>query len=186
MFGLAALATPFVAVVFGPQWAGLVPVIWWLAPVVAVQSVTAGSSQILLAKGRSDLSYRWGIVYCVVLTAGELTAVRWGLVGVAAAFAIGVLLLTPFGLLLAFHQIEMRLRDYLREMIPHLWITLMMTAAVLSISFWIEASGGAQWLQLVVGTLVGAAVYGLLLLRLRPPALQDAWQTLRQRGSHGN
>ena len=181
MFGLAALATPTVAVVFGPQWSGLVPVIWLLAPVAAVQSVTAATSQILIAKGRADLSYRWGIVYCVVLTVGELGAVPWGLVGVAAAFAAGVLLLTPFGLLLAFGQIDMRLRDYVREMLPHVWITALMTTAVIAASWCVRSLGGAQWLELLVGLVIGVLVYLLTLAWSRPPAVGDAMATLGRR-----
>jgi lipopolysaccharide exporter len=41
MCGLAALATPAVAVIFGSDWSSLVPIIWLLAPVAAIQSVTA-------------------------------------------------------------------------------------------------------------------------------------------------
>ncbi|MDF1603453.1 lipopolysaccharide biosynthesis protein [Nocardioides sp. YIM 152315] len=183
MCGLAALATPAVAVVFGPDWNDLVPIIWLLAPVAAIQSVTASSGQILLAKGRSDISYRWGIVYCVVLTVGELCAVPWGLPGVAAAFAAGVLLLMPFGLMLAFREIDLRLRDYAREMLPYVWITLVMTAIAFGASQGVRAVGGSQLLELAVGTLAGGLAYVLLLRRVRPQGLLDAMSALRERPS---
>ena len=78
MFGLAAVAVPMVHVVFGDKWADVAPLVWVLGPIGAVQSVTFNSAQLLLAKGRSDWSYRWGAVYCVVLLGTELVGLRWG------------------------------------------------------------------------------------------------------------
>lgn len=181
LFGFAALASPAVAVVFGARWSDMVPVIWLLAPVAAIQSVTAASSQILLAKGRSDVVYRLGIVYCVVLTAAGLIGVQWGLVGVAAALGAAILLITPFALMLAFREIELRLRDYLRAFIPHLWITSAMMLAVIAATFGVREAAGPAWLELVVGMGVGVAVFLLILLRVRPPAWDDALRTLRER-----
>jgi PST family polysaccharide transporter len=181
MVGLAVLADPAVQVVFGEKWHTLVPVIWLLAPIAAIQSVTFHSSQLLLAKGRSDWSYRWGLVYCIVLTAFELLAVRWGLVGVAGAYAVGILLLTPFGLLIAFRPIELRLRDYFRALIPHVWITALMAICAAGAARGILMAHGANWLQLLAGVVVGSLVYILLMLRVRPPALSDVLVVLRER-----
>jgi lipopolysaccharide exporter len=183
MIGLAVLAEPAVNVVFGSQWLGLIPVIWLLAPIAAVQSMTVSSTQVLLAKGRSDWAFRWGIVYCLVLTALELLGVRWGLVGVAGAYAAGILLLTPFELALAFRTIEMRLRDYLRELFPHIWITASMAVCVAVAARGVRAATEADWAELLVGCLVGVLVYGLLILLVRPPALRDALIVTRRRAS---
>jgi lipopolysaccharide exporter len=183
MIGLAVLADPAVNVVFGSQWLDLIPVIWLLAPIAAVQSMTVNSTQMLLAKGRSDWAFRWGVVYCLVLTVLELLGVRWGLVGVAAAYAAGILLLTPFALALAFRTIEMRLRDYLRELLPHFWITAVMAVCVAASARGVRAVTDADWAELLVGCLVGVLVYGLLILIVRPPALHDALIVIRRRAS---
>jgi lipopolysaccharide exporter len=136
--------------------------------------VTVNSAQLLLAKGRSDWAFRWGVVYCLVLTVLELLGVRWGLVGVAAAYAAGILLLTPFELVLAFRTIEMRLRDFLRALVPHIWITGVMAICAALAARGVQTVTQADWAQLLVGGLVGVLVYGLLILTVRPPALQDA------------
>jgi O-antigen/teichoic acid export membrane protein len=181
MIGLAVLASSAVPVVFGPQWYGLIPVIWLLAPTAAVQSMTVSSTQVLLAKGRSDWAFRWGVAYCIVLTVLELFGVRWGLVGVAAAYAAGILLLTPFELALAFRTIEMRLRDYFRELLPHVWITAVMAVCVAAAASGVRAATEADWAELLVGSVVGVVVYGLLILIVRPPALYDALIVIRGR-----
>ncbi|MGW5238142.1 MOP flippase family protein [Monashia sp. NPDC004114] len=180
-FGLSALAGPAVDVVFGERWQAVVPVLWFMAPVVAVQSVTLSSSQLLLAKGRSDWSYRWGVVYCVVLTALELYGVRWGLVGVTAAYAGGVLLLTPFSLLIAFRPVQLRLRTYFRALLPHLAISAVMVASVLLASRVTSQAGATPLVQLATGVAVGGVVYIVALVMVRPPALNDMLAVLRAR-----
>jgi lipopolysaccharide exporter len=179
MAGAAALATPMVAVVFGPKWSDLAPVIQVLAPVGAVQSVTFNCGQILLAKGRADWTYRWGILHLIVLLVLEITFVRWGVVGVTLGYATGIVLITPFSLLLAFHFIEMRLRDYFASLFPYIWMTAGMTISVVLISWWCRTVGGSYLAELTGGVTTGIIVYGVLLLLVRPPALVDATKALR-------
>lgn len=179
--GLAILAAPFVSVVFGSQWDAVAPVVSVLAPIAAIQSVTFNSSQLLLAKGRSDWSYRWGMVYCVVLTVFELVGVKWGLFGTAVGFAVGVATLTPFSLMLAFHQVEMRLRDYLVALWPQFWITTVMAGFVGLALVVARAAAWGDLAALVAGTTAGVVVYGVLLLVVRPAALEDAMAALPRR-----
>ena len=181
MAGLAVLADPAVRVVFGAQWLDLIPVIWLLAPTAAIQSLTAYSSQLTLATGRSKLLYRMGLINLIVIGVLELVAVRWGLVGVAAAFAVGTLLLAPMWLVVSFRTIGLSLRAYLRGLVPHLWITAAMAAATWVAAYGVGQAGGPVWLELMVGVLVGVAMYALLVFRVRPPALTDALAVLSMR-----
>jgi PST family polysaccharide transporter len=179
MFGAAAIATPMVAVVFGQKWSDLAPVIQVLAPAGAIQSVTFNCGQMLLAKGRADWSYRWGILHFVVLLGLELFFVRWGTVGVALGYAIGLVLLTPFTLMLAFHLIEMRLRDYFASLFPYIWMTAAMTISVILMSWWCRTVGGSNLAELLAGVTTGILVYGILVRLVRPAALVDATKALR-------
>jgi PST family polysaccharide transporter len=178
MAGLAVLADPVVRVVFGMQWLGLIPVIWLLAPIAAVQSLTANAGHLALATGHSKLLYRMGLVNLIVIGVLELVAVQWGLVAVAAAFAAGTLLLAPMWLALTFRTIGLGFGAYLRALVPHLWITAAMAAAAAGAAYGVGRAGGPAWLELVVGVLVGVAMYGLLVWKVRPPALTDALSVL--------
>jgi PST family polysaccharide transporter len=181
MTGLGLLAAPLVAVVFGEKWAGLVPIIWCLAPAGAVNAVTASSGQLLLAKGRSDWTYRWGLLYLVVLGGLELALAPWGATGVALGYTFGTLLLTPFSLMLAFHFIEMRLRDYLRALWPYVAAVAVMALAMLLATRWVAHAGAHDLVQLAVGFVVGTAVYAGALRLMNPPAVRDAVHALRGR-----
>lgn len=179
MLGLAVVAAPLVAVMLGPKWDALIPLIWVLAPAGAAQSVTTNTGQLLLAKGRADYTYRWGLLYVAVVTAFEIVGSRWGIVGIASGFAIGTLLLTPFSLMLAFHQIQMRLRDYLHSLWPYAWMAGVMALATAGVRVLMVGLGAPQIVELVCAVLTGCATYGGLLAVVRPPALRDALTTLR-------
>jgi O-antigen/teichoic acid export membrane protein len=179
MAGAAAVATPMVAVVFGPKWSDLAPVIHVLALAGAIQSVTFNCGQILFAKGRADWSFRWGILHLIVLSGLEIVFVRWGAVGVAFGYATGLVLITPFTLILTFHLIEMRLRDYFVNLFPYIWMTAAMTISVILTSWWCRSAGGSNLAELITGVITGILVYGVLLRLIRPPALVDAIKALR-------
>ena len=181
MFGVAAVASSLVPVVFGPTWAGLVPLMWILAPMGAVQSVTSPSNQLLLAKGRSDLSFRWALVYSVVIVLFELVGVRWGLTGVAGAYAVAIALLTIPGLLLAFHQIGLSLHDFAASLVPHLGITAVMVLATCGATYGVRLLHGAAWVELGTGVLVGGATYLGLAVATRLPALTEAVRVVKER-----
>lgn len=181
MFGLAAVATSVVPVVFGPRWEGLVPLVWLLAPVGAIQSVTTQSAQLLLAKGRADLALRWGLVYSVVLVSLELVGVRWGVVGVAGAYAAGLLLLTLPGLAIAFRLIDLPLRAFGAAMAPHAAITAAMVAAVLAATYAVRTAHGSAHVELVAGVCVGGLTYLGLARATKLPAMHDAVAAIRSR-----
>lgn len=88
MAGLAFVAHPFVEVVLGDKWFPAVPLIWILAPLGAISSIQTTVGQIYLAKGRADWMFWWGIVSGVLRVVSFLIGLPWGVVGVAAAYAI--------------------------------------------------------------------------------------------------
>ena len=180
MVGLAVLANPAVDVVFGPKWGDLVPVIRILAPVAAVLSISSSSADLMLAKGRSDISFRWGVVYCVVLTSLELVGSRWGLVGVAAAFAAGIAVLVPIGLHLAFRLVDLRVMTFVRALAPQAAITATMGLATFLVSQGVDLAGAGTRAQLVLGTTTGIVVYGGLLHVCRPAVVGDLRLGLRR------
>jgi O-antigen/teichoic acid export membrane protein len=179
MTGVAVIAGPLVEVVLGSKWNDLIPVIWVLAPAGAVQSVTFNCGQILLAKGRSDWTFRWGLLYFIVLTGLELTMVRWGVVGVATGYLLGSLILTPFSLMLAFRLIGARLRDYLRSLWPYAWCSILMGLVVAGSVLGCRSLGASLIIQLVVGASVGVATYVLLLYIVRPLGVADVINAAR-------
>lgn len=180
MLGVAVVAQPFVDVVFGPKWSDLVPLVWILAPVGALQTVTFGAGGLLMAKGRTDLLFRWTVVSSLIIITSYFIGLRWGLVGLCVAYAVAITLLTPFNLLIGFRLIGMRLRTYALALLPMLVSSLVMAAAVFIVGQSLAPVAG-EAVRLVVGVVVGIAAYAAMLMVLRPPAVQDVWQVVRAR-----
>ena len=88
MFGLWVVADAFVAVALGPKWEPVGALVHILAPIGALHSVTILADSILLAKGRLDLQIRWNLLQSFCVLGGILVGLRWGLVGVAVAYAV--------------------------------------------------------------------------------------------------
>ncbi len=62
MSGLAILSTPFIILVFGHQWILTASILKWLAPTAIIQSVLSTSGSVFMARGRTDILMRLGIL----------------------------------------------------------------------------------------------------------------------------
>ncbi|GAA2743225.1 lipopolysaccharide biosynthesis protein [Terrabacter aerolatus] len=181
MAGMAAVADPLVPVLFGEQWRDLIPLVWVLGPLAAVMSVTSNSSQLLMAKGQTRWILRWGILYGVLVIGAEIVGLRWGVVGVASAYALSTLVLTPFGLALAFHFIDLRLRTFLRDLVVQAALTIAMVGAVVASNTLTRGAGWSDIAVLATGMAVGTVTYVGLVALVRPPALPEAIAALKSR-----
>lgn len=174
MIGLAVLAEDAVAVVYGAQWDAATPVIQVLAPLAAVQAISRVTASVMSAMGRSDWLYRWALAYCLVGAGTMLVSSQWGLVGVSLGLAVVVGLLTPFEMKMALGLIEMRLGTFLASLLPHVVISVIMGTAAWLAAAAAERLGTGHGLQLLAGVVAGVVVYGALMWRVRPQAVDDA------------
>lgn len=185
MVGLAAMAKQAVAVVYGPQWEAAVPVVMVLAPAAAVQALGCVTAAVMQAMGRGDWLYRWALANCLVGAAAMVVGARWGLVGVSAALAIVVCVLTPFEMRMALGLIDMRLRTFLRTLLPHAAITAVMAVVAWLVADVLAGVGGTALEQLLAAAASGGAVYALLMWRAEVPALGDARRVVGRWATRG-
>jgi O-antigen/teichoic acid export membrane protein len=88
MFGLVGVADPLVVTVLGPTWAPVVPLLLILAPLGALQAIGTNVGYIYQAMGRTDLLLRWGAGTGMILVPAFVIGLQWGIVGVAACYAV--------------------------------------------------------------------------------------------------
>jgi PST family polysaccharide transporter len=174
MIGLATLAEPAVAVVYGPQWDAAVPVMMVLAPIAALQAISCVTASIMQAMGRGDWLYRWALANCLAGAAAMAVGAQWGLVGVSTALALVLCVLGPFEMRMALSLIDMRLSTYLSTLVPHAVATAVMAVAAWLVAAGVERGHGNDLEQLLAGAATGALVYGVLVWRAGVPALADA------------
>jgi O-antigen/teichoic acid export membrane protein len=179
MLGLLVTADPFVRTVLNQKWLSLTPVLRVFAPLGMAQSVFTLVGIIYNVKGRTDWLFRWGCFLGTLSVLSFFAGLRWGILGVATAYALTWTLLAPLGLAIPLRLIQLPLRSYL----THLWTvmkpSLVMAAVAAAWLAGIDAMGVSNApLRLLTTATVGAVCYWTLIRRWRTPALLDLLDTL--------
>ncbi|MBO1751991.1 lipopolysaccharide biosynthesis protein [Actinotalea sp. BY-33] len=180
MVGAATVARPLVEVVLGEEWTDLIPLLWFMAPAGALAALLSAVNTLYSAKGRADWMFRWGLASGAFTLVGFVVGLRWGLVGLAVAYLAVTLIQTPVGLWIVLRLIDMRLSTLLRSLLPYVAMTAAMAAATSGVVAATAGAGAAPWVQLAVGVLTGAVVYGGLAAWVHPPAVADSLTLIRR------
>jgi len=86
--GLAVVAPDLVPVVFGERWRAAIPVLQLLSLGGIAQALQVFNGQVYQAQGRPGLFLRFMVFSTGVTFGGFALGLHWGVVGVAASFAI--------------------------------------------------------------------------------------------------
>lgn len=172
MCGLWVLAEPLVLAVFGPSWKPVAVLLMILAPVGAIQSLGTLVGDIYQAKGRTDLQFRWGLFSSFIIVSSFVIGLRWGIVGVAAAYAVATIILTYPGLRLAYGLINMSVRRMIVALARPAAAALVMLGALLVVRSLLPPTLSDPW---VLATLAPAGMlsYALLIYYLDPARVRE-------------
>lgn len=157
MVGIWIVAEPFVLSIFGPKWAQAIPLIRILAIVGMAQSIGATVGAIYQAKGRTDAMFRWGVFAGLLCVVGFGVGLRWGVLGVAVAYAIVTLGLTIPSFAIPFRFIGMRLVPFAAALARPLGASLLMAVIVLAMRS--VLTGWPPLAALLVLVVTGATAY---------------------------
>lgn len=164
MLGVIVSAESFVAVLFGPQWGEMVPILRILAVVGMLQSITSLFYELFMSQDRLDLYLKVSIPMQALQVAGIVAGLRWGITGVAAGYALSTLLVTPVYCRVAGGIVGMTLAGFAANLAPLFACACVMAAAALAAGLALPA-GAAAPARLALQVAVGAGVYlGLLQL----------------------
>lgn len=94
-----AQALPLIVLVLGPQWRDAVPLFQVLTIGGVFQAVAYAAYWVFLAKGLMRQQLMYSLVARVLLIGCILLGSLWGVMGVAASYSLGLLLLWPLSLL---------------------------------------------------------------------------------------
>ena len=157
-WGLASVSHPFVYLVIGKKWIAAATVIQILCIAMPLRMLNALTAPIVTAIARQDVTIKSLILATILIPSCVLIGRRWGLMGVAAAWAIAFPLVYLFNVALARRALGLSLRQILAAM----WAPGA-AAAVMAGSIYVL---GLVWLNslqplwyLIVAVCLGAAVY---------------------------
>jgi PST family polysaccharide transporter len=177
MLVVSVLAPQFVAVVFGPKWLAAVPVLQVLAVTGALQAITTAGGSVLMGTGRSDLSLRWALIPLVICVSAFVIGLRWGVFGVAAAYSVATVLITPFLVRAVGSQAGFGFLAWLRAITPPVLAALPAGAAAWA--FWPLTNRLGAFPVLAGGMLAAGLVYVVTLRVFAPAVFQSSMRAGR-------
>lgn len=179
MVGLMLVAPEFVATLFGERWEDAVPVIQILAWVGLLQSLQRLNSSVLQACDRTGTLLRYSVVVLLASVVAFVGGLHWGIVGVAAGYAISSTIVEPYYAWITARVLDVRAVDYARSLAGVAQATLGMAAVVLAAKLWLVSPDLAAGIRLAIYVVLGVATY-LLLAAWRAPELRADLRGLRR------
>ncbi len=189
MLGICALSETFVVVVFGSEWRPAIPALAILSAAAPLQAIASTVGLLYQSQGRTALMLRMGVFNAVLIVLAIVGGVWVGsITAVAASYAVmsTCILLYPT-VAVPGRLVGMRFREFVQAAAGGLGCALVMALAVTAFDrqLGVLLDAGPR---LMVGTFIGAVVYGVLLAGLRIRAAVDLATVLlrvlgRARGS---
>lgn len=159
LLGLAVVASDFVSVALGPQWAEVAQLLQIMALGVVAHAVSLSGAEVLKALGRGGPLLSFYVVETVAFLAAILVGLRWGVVGVATAFALVSIPTRAYFIRLTGNAIGVPLRRFLGSLTGVAEASLALVAATLSTRMLLLETAAPAWLRLLVVIAIGVAVY---------------------------
>ncbi|MCE9616364.1 MAG: MOP flippase family protein [Lentisphaerae bacterium] len=173
MVGLFVVAEPFILVVFGRPWIEVVPVLRIFCLTGLYQAMAGTVGWIYLSLGETRLMFRWGLAAGAITALAFAIGLRWGIVGVAAAYTLcGCCILLYPSVAIPGRLIGLRFSEFVRHVAPPLVAALAMGILVWALGVWLPPACPLT-ARLALQTAAGAAVYVALVSLLKLTALGD-------------
>jgi O-antigen/teichoic acid export membrane protein len=189
MLGTIVIIPDFVLVVFGQKWLGSVPVVQILAVVTLMDGFMATGSRVLLALGHATMLFRVSLLRTGLAVLAFVVGLRWGIVGVAACYAIVSVPVQVYLMIVATRALDIRRAAFLRNIAGVVAASLTMFAACWLARFGLTAAGVGPIGRLIGVIGVGAVTYLGALTKTDPHVIQEVkgmlpqsrWPGFRQR-----
>lgn len=172
MCGLFVVAEPFVITLYGPKWEAVTPILKILCIVGVAQPITSTTGLIYQSQGRTDWMLRWGIASGIVTICSFLIGIRWGVMGVAIAYAIRSYVLLYPSIVIPGRLIGMSFMEFIKNVSGIFFSSLLMALLVWCIGLTLP-SHWPHWSYLAIQVPIGAIIYILLIHLFSNKAYRD-------------
>lgn len=153
---IGVFAPEVVNIVFGHKWSDAVPLMRVFAAWALLRSTFNPIGSLLMAKGRSDLSFKWNLALFFVIPPVVWVGSSWGQSGLAlSSLLLLVMLFVPNWYFLVKPLCGAGFREYIRQFLSPLLVSVLAAAAAFAAAW----SFSGDMVRLGVGILVGSVVY---------------------------
>ena len=172
MLGLLVTAKPFVLTIFGPKWAGMIPILRIFCLVGMSQSIGTFNGNLYLSQGRADLQFKVGLVLHTIPLLGIVIGLHWGIIGVASGYAIGSLLIWYPGFYFAGGLVNLRHGEFFRNLSSVFGCAVFMAAIVWSVELLLPHEW-PSWVVMTALASFGILIYFSLLYLFKVKTYQE-------------
>ncbi len=164
MCGLAFFSKPFIFLVFGEQWSLTAGILVWLAPTAIIQSVLSMSGSVFMAKGRTDILMKLGILGTILQVGAFLIGVNFNINTFAMCYLISNIINFFPVMLFLLKTIDSNFFLFFRKIYPIIFSVIIMILALQIISLYFPLSKIDGFFTLLFFSSIGAVIYFFALL----------------------
>jgi O-antigen/teichoic acid export membrane protein len=172
-FGMAAIAQPLVASLFGPKWLEMVPLVATLALAMPFNTLQIIFSPATNALGKPGIYVRSSIAGAILMPAVFYFGIQSGAIGLAQAWLIAAPTLLLITMILSLPAIGASWSDIAREILPSAAAASAMAATVHLVAPYLASLQPFPQLAILVG--LGGAIYLGLLWRYARPMTDELY-----------
>ena len=180
--GVVVVAPDFVPVVLGEQWRAAIPVVQVLAWVGILQRLQAVNVDIMMARDRTSTLFKYTTFFCTAHVLAFTVGLQWGVVGVAAAYAISSTLVEPVLTVLTARALGVSPWVFVRSVVGVAQAALAMGAIALAARVALVDIEVPALARLVLVSALGLAIYVPLCAWRAPEVARDVRLLLGERG----
>lgn len=182
LLGMMVVAPDFVAVVLGDKWRAATPVIQILSWVGLLNSLQTLNSNVLIALDRAQTLFRYTVVFFVAHMVAFVIGLHWGILGVAACYAISTTLVEPLYVWLTARAVGVSPRVFLGALVGPGQAGVLMLAVLIPLHHVFASAGVGHVAQLGLCALIGTLVFVPACLWRTPELRAEARSLRRSRG----
>ncbi|MCC3719630.1 MOP flippase family protein [Rouxiella badensis] len=161
MSGLALLSKPFVLMVFGQQWSLVGDILKCLAPTAIIQSVLSTTGSVFMAKGRTDILMKLGIIGTILQVGAFLIGVHFDIITFALLYFVANVLNALPVMYCLLKLINSNFKDLIVKIAPVVGATIVMVVAMKFTIAHIGIDFISTFPRLISFSLFGGAIYFL-------------------------
>jgi O-antigen/teichoic acid export membrane protein len=181
LLGLVIVAPDFVVVVLGRKWEAAIPVVQILAWAGLLQSLQRVNSSVLQACDRTGTLFRFSIVASTMNVTAFAVGLQWGIVGVAAAYALSNTFLQPFYTWLTARAVGLSFASTMRSVSGVVQASLLMAVGVVVTRVLLIEGGASAAPTLLVCVVVGLALIAPCMAWRAPDVVAEVRRLVRMK-----
>lgn len=151
---LAVYSEEVVRIVLGDRWLSVAPIFTILAFAGFWQPATNTTGWLFVSQDRTRQMLYWGVFSSVVVVTSFVVGLSWGVIGVAAAYAVASVCLQVPLIIYVTRRGPVRARDYLKALVPAATIACGLLVTLIPLRYLLQAHGLALRISVGAGTTV--------------------------------